>query len=68
MAHTLDKKEMTLMGNPKIKASSKWWRSMERYKKSDIGLRKIINHVKFLIDQRKLEKEYNLNPGETIGV
>ena len=65
------KRETKLLGikdNFKITAPVKWWRSMERYKKLNIGLRAIINYSKFISDQKRIEKEYNLNEGETLGV
>jgi len=63
-----DRKELTLMSTPKIKASAKFWKGIKRHTKNDTGLKKIISHVKFLIDQKKIEKEYGLGPGETLGV
>ena len=63
-----DKKMVLMEGSQKIRATAKFWRGMIRYSKNDQGLKHVISHTKFLIEQRRIEKKYGLGPGETLGI
>lgn len=65
---TKDRRELTITGIPQIKASTKWWRGMSGFRRSEAGIRGIITHAKYMCYQRRIQKKYGLGPGETLGV
>jgi hypothetical protein len=61
-------KKLNARGTPEISATLKWWRGMSGSNKNFIGVRGMIGHAKFMSDHKRLEKQYNLKQGETLGV